>query len=283
MTKLHLVTFGNRSTRRKVSFYQNACDLRDAALSAGFDTAFAYSAEIYTGTEFEARNAELLKEPRGAGYWVWKPLAIRHALEQIGDDDVLIYSDAGKVALSIDICRADRLAALAKMQPEGMIAGMQLPVARNDHWTKRDAFILMDVDEPKYRETNQIQVGWSAWTKSSSCLRLLDDWQRYNEDRRICSDDDNVLGQPNYEGFEENRHDQSIYTNLVFRHNLPFLDFSRRPARRYVVEVRQQPQVSLRKFWGGEQVLAKLETHFADSQEPLKAVEKSVVRRLSDL
>ncbi|MDG1430796.1 MAG: hypothetical protein P8Q23_04450, partial [Paracoccaceae bacterium] len=73
------------------------------------------------------------------------------------------------------------------------------------------------------------------------------------------------------------------YTNLVFRHNLPFLDFSRKPARRFVREVRQQPQVSLRKFWGGEQVLAKLETHFSDSDAPLKAVEKNVVRRLSDL
>ena len=281
--KMHLVTYGNRSTKRKASFFQNACDLRDAALSAGFETATAFSSEIYEGTEFEIRNAELLQEFRGAGYWVWKPLAIRRALEQIGDDDVLIYSDAGKVTLTIDICRADTLAKLAKLQPEGIIAGMQYPVARNDQWTKRDALILMDADEPKYRETNQIQVGWSAWTKTDACFKLLDDWQYYAEDRRICSDDENVLGQPNYEGFEENRHDQSIYTNLVFRHNLPFLDFSRKPARRFVREVRQQPQVSLRKFWGGEQVLAKLETHFSDSDAPLKAVEKNVVRRLSDL
>lgn len=283
MTKLHLVTFGNRSTRRNVSFHQNACDLRDAALSAGFETATAHSADIYKGTDFEQRNAKLLKESRGAGYWVWKPLVIRHALERIGEDDVLIYSDAGKVSLTVDICRADKLATLAQMQPEGMIAGMQLPVARNDQWTKRDAFVLMDVDEPKFRSTNQIQVGWSAWTKSDACFQLLDDWQHYAEDRRICSDDDNVLGLPNYDGFEENRHDQSIYTNLVFKQNLPFLDFARRPARRYVVEVRKQPQVSLRKFWGGEQVLAKLETHFADSDAPMKAVEKNVVRRLSDL
>jgi len=142
---------------------------------------------------------------------------------------------------------------------------------------------LMDADQLKYRETNQIQVGWSAWTKTAPCFKLLDDWQHYAEDRRICSDDDNTLGFPNYEGFEENRHDQSIYTNLVFKYDLPFLDFTRRPARRFVVEVRKQPQVSLRKFWGGEQVLAKLETHFEDSDDPLRAVEKSVVRRLSSL
>ena len=281
--KLHLVTFGNKSTKRGASFYDNACSLRDRALEAGFDHADAFDASVYAGTEFEARNQALLKELRGAGYWVWKPWIIRHALERIGDDDVLIYSDAGKLLLNIEIDRPERFAALAKRQAEGFIAGMQFPVARNDHWTKRDALILMGADEPKYREPNQIQVGWSAWTKSDACFRLLDDWQRFAEDRRICSDDDNVCGEPNYDGFQENRHDQSIYTNLVFQHNLPFLDFSRRPARRYVVEVRKQPQVSLRKFWGGERVLAALETHFEGADDPLAAIEKHAVRRHSDL
>ena len=280
---LHLVTFGNQSTKRGASFYDNAASLRDRALEAGFDVSTAYDSSVYAGTAFETRNLSLLKENRGAGYWVWKPLIIRKALENIEDDDVLIYSDAGKLLLNIGIERPERLAELAKRQPEGFIAGMQFPVARNDHWTKRDAFILMGVDDPKFREPNQIQVGWSAWTKSGACFKLLDDWQRYAEDRRICSDDENVLGQPNYEGFQENRHDQSIYTNLVFQHNLPFLDFSRRPARKYVVDVRKQPQVSLRKFWGGEQVLAALETHFGDSSDPLGAVEKHAVRRFSDL
>ena len=280
---LHLVTFGNQSTKRGASFYDNAVSLRDRALEAGFDVSTAYDSSVYAETAFETRNQSLLKENRGAGYWVWKPLIIRKALENIEDDDVLIYSDAGKLLLNIGIERPERLAELAKRQPEGFIAGMQFPVARNDHWTKRDAFILMGVDEPKFREPNQIQVGWSAWTKSDACFKLLDNWQLYAEDRRICSDDENVLGQPNYEGFQENRHDQSIYTNLVFQHNLPFLDFSRRPARKYVVDVRKQPQVSLRKFWGGERVLAALETHFGDSSDPLGAIEKHAVRRLSDL
>ena len=281
--KLHLVTFGNKATKGGASFFENACSLKEKALSAGFDYAQAFDSTVYHGTDFEIRNGELLKESRGAGYWVWKPWIIRKALEGIGKDDVLIYSDAGKLPLDVSIERTEHLAALAKRQAEGFISGMQFPAARNDQWTKRDAFILMDADQPKYREANQIQVGWSAWTQSDACFQLLNDWQRYAEDRRICSDDENALGEPDYEGFQENTHDQSIYTNLVFRHNLPFLDFSRRPARKYVVEVRRQPQVSLRKFWGGERVLAKLETHFADATDPIEAIEKHAVRRFSDL
>lgn len=279
---LYLATFGNRSTRRSVSFLENAQILREQALKSGFQDGWAYDASIYAGTDFETRNAALLTEARGAGYWVWKPYIIRHALERIGPNDVLIYSDAGKVPISIDIDRPDRLAALAKRQPEGFIAGVQLAEAPNGHWTKRDAFVLMDADRPEFRQTNQIQVGWSAWTQTDACFKLLDDWQRFNEDRRIVSDDDNVMGMPNYEGFQENRHDQSIYTNLVFKHNLPFLDFSRRPARKFVVQVRKRPQVSLRKFWGGEQVLAELETRFSDADDVLSAIEQHAVRRLSD-
>ena len=97
---LHLVSFGNRSTRRSVSFFENACAIRDCAVAAGFDHAHAWDASIYAETEFESRNQSLLKEKRGAGYWVWKPWIIRRALEKIRNDDVLLYSDAGKLPLT---------------------------------------------------------------------------------------------------------------------------------------------------------------------------------------
>lgn len=281
--KLALVTFGNQSTRKGVSFHDNAVALRNAALAAGFDDAWAMSSKDYTGTGFDEEHAALLKEPRGAGYWVWKPWIIRQALDRIGDGDVLIYSDAGKLPIKVPMMRTERLARLALMQPEGFIAGMQLNAGRNDHWTKRDAFVLMDCDREEIRAPNQIQVGWSAWTRSPECYALLERWQHFQSDRRICSDDDNVMGLPNYDGFQENRHDQSIYTNLVLSMDLPYLDFNRRPARRYVVEVRKQDGVSLRKLWGGEEVLEKLEGHFAaeGAADPLAKVAAHAVRRRS--
>ncbi|SFB11657.1 hypothetical protein SAMN05421688_2998 [Poseidonocella pacifica] len=280
--KLHLVTFGNRSTRAGRDFFANASALRDAALAGGVDHAHALSSDVYAGTSFEARNAELLREPRGAGYWVWKPWVIRRALDQIGPEDVLLYSDAGKRKITVPFPRPDRLAQLARLVPEGMIAGMQLYNAPNGDWTKGDAFSLMEGDEPEFHTAHQIQVGWSAWTQSPAAYALLDQWQRFNEDRRIVSDDENVLDLPNDPGFVEHRHDQSIYTLLVFKMNLPFLDFSRRPARRFVRQVRARDGVSLRKIWGGEAVLKALENHFAQQgeSEPLKAVARSVVRRI---
>ncbi len=281
--KLHLVTYGGGETRRGVSFFETACTLRDAALAAGFDHATAYSDSLYAGTAFAQRNADLLTEWRGAGYWVWKPLAIRTALDTIGDDDVLIYSDAGKLPPG-QITRPDRIAQLAKLAPEGFLSGVQLTGLRHDHWTKRDCFVLMEADTDACHQADQLQVGWSAWTRSPQCFELLEKWQHFNEDRRIVTDDANVMGLPNSPGFKEHRHDQSIYTNLVFAMNMPFLRLSQRPARRFVRQLKASNTTTLRKFWGGEWVLAQLDNHFTakGSTTPIQDIYQSCVRRFHD-
>ncbi len=283
--KLHLVTYGDGFTRKGRPFARNATDLRDAALAVGFDHATTYTRDDLKGTVFEAENAALLQEKRGGGYWVWKPYVIRKALERIDDGDVLIYSDAGKLPPGKGVCRPDLFAELALSMPEGFLSGIQLRNRRHDRWTKRDCFVLMDADHPDIRAASQLQVGWSAWTKSPQSFALLEKWQHYNRDRRVVSDDDNVMGLPNYRGFKENRHDQSIYTNAMFQLNLPFLMFNAAPARGLVEQAYAQENTNLRKFWGGERILELLKAHFEaqGASDPMEAIRQSVVRRFRDL
>lgn len=40
-------------------------------------------------------NHELMQYKRGGGYWLWKPYIIKKTLEEMGPDDIMIYSDAG--------------------------------------------------------------------------------------------------------------------------------------------------------------------------------------------
>ena len=279
--KLHLVTFGEGRTRKGLDFSENARALRTAVLQAGFDAATAYDASVYAGTAFARDNAELLKESRGNGYWVWKPLIIRKALDRLPDGDVLIYSDAGKLPAADAVIRADVLARLALHMPEGMISGLQLSNRRHDRWTKRDCFVLMNADVPHIRRAPQIQVGWSAWTKTPEAFALLDLWQTFNQDRRVVSDDDNVLGQPNAKGFREHRHDQSIYTNGVLQMRLPYLRFDRAPALPLVQAARDDGTGNMRKFWGGERILRSLLEQFTQDevQDPMSALISAVVER----
>ena len=47
--------------------------------------------------KFVSKNHEILKQPRGAGYWLWKPYVILKAMKQIPRGDFLLYVDSGSL------------------------------------------------------------------------------------------------------------------------------------------------------------------------------------------
>src|SRR5262245_10922235 len=60
----------------------------------GFDRVQAYGpADI--DPEFAAKNRHILSQPRGNGYWLWKPYFIARTLESLEHGDWLFYCDAG--------------------------------------------------------------------------------------------------------------------------------------------------------------------------------------------
>jgi hypothetical protein len=49
---------------------------------------------------FVEKNNHILNQPRGAGYWLWKPYVIVKALSQMNDNDLLFYTDSGSYFLT---------------------------------------------------------------------------------------------------------------------------------------------------------------------------------------
>ena len=47
------------------------------------------------GVGFVNKHHHILEQPRGAGYWLWKPYLIDRTLKYLNEDDVLFYCDAG--------------------------------------------------------------------------------------------------------------------------------------------------------------------------------------------
>lgn len=179
------------------------------------------------GTDFAREHRTILEQPRGAGYWLWKPWLIRKHLEAIGPDDLLVYSDA-----SIDgyYC-FDRL-------PSGMIERLRAnecgyvigPLLRQHgplkRWVKRDALILMNADRPEIFDQPCVQASPNYWRPASGAFALLDAWLAAASDPRIITDQPNELGTPNHAGFVDHRHDQAILSILVHRDSLPVLDLA---------------------------------------------------------
>ena len=82
-------------------------------------------------------------------------------------------------------------------------------------YSKRDAFIIMGVDNPVFSETNQYMAGIQIYKKSEYTIKFIQEWLFYCQDIRIITNQKNTLGQPNYQGFVENRHDQTALSLLI--------------------------------------------------------------------
>ncbi|CAF3905893.1 unnamed protein product [Adineta steineri] len=135
---------------------------------------------VNTDPMFANRNKNILNRKRGAGYWLWKPFILLQELYLARDGDIIVYSDAAESSL-----------------------------------TKRDALIVLDVDKPEYTTTSAGLASYIVVKRSFTSLRFVSEWLTYAQDSRVITDDDNVLGSPNYPDFRAHRHDQSILSLLA--------------------------------------------------------------------
>lgn len=166
--------------------------------------------------DFKNKNTFILSQWRGAGYWIWK---YYFALRLLNDDSIeensyIFYADSG----SHFIDRIDHLIEAMDRDKEPIMT------FRGNHmsyiWTKRDMFLLMDADEPKYTHTAQRGGGWFLFKKNDYCRNFFKECLKYACDPRIITDIPNQLGVPNYPGFMDHRHDESLISVMAKKYEL---------------------------------------------------------------
>ena len=168
---------------------------------------------------FKKKNEDILSRKRGGGYWLWKPYFILKTLrDKLNIGDYLIYTDAGVLYL-------DKVEKLIKF----MISNNEdiwtiRTIFLEKQYSKRDAFILLDADSPIYTDTFQYIATIQIYKKSNISENFLEKLLNYSEDKRIITDDPNTQGLPNYDGFIENRHDQTILSLLTKKFRLSSLN-----------------------------------------------------------
>lgn len=167
-------------------------------------------------TAFVARNRHILDQPRGAGYWLWKPYIVDLLLRlTLKPGDMLFYCDSGAHFVApvdpvIELCRdrRDLPVLLFTLEDE----------RSNRAWTKRDCFVLMDQDTPDYTDAPQILASFLVCERTRAAMDFIAEWLRLAQDYRLITDADNECGLPNYPEFREHRHDQSILSLLGRKH-----------------------------------------------------------------
>ncbi len=188
----------------------NLCAIRLAisARGRGVDAFRLYTPKDLPES-FRRERRDLLRQRRGGGYWVWKPFILLQAMREAAPGDIVIYLDAG-------VSVVDDLAPLAELGARRKVALFWSGYITRC-WTKRDAFILLGADSPRYWDARMAAGGYVAMQNGEPARRLAADWLEAISDPRVVSDIPNQLGQPNHDGFRAHRHDQSALSILARR------------------------------------------------------------------
>ncbi len=172
--------------------------------------------------EFTVKNNKILSsgEGRRRGYYLWKPYFVNKALLELQQGDYLIYLDSAGFYYRSNV--APIVSYMGRKNID--MIGSRRNGYLEKHWTKRDVFVYMKCDTQKY--TNQVQAmgGCFILKKTDTTQKIIQEWLKYAQDYRIISDDPNTCGLDNYEGFVENRHDQSILSLLMKKYNIDIIE-----------------------------------------------------------
>jgi hypothetical protein len=211
---IHLITYGDaKYEKSKQKLYNEALNTR------WFNTFTNYGPNNLDNS-FKRQFKNILDEPRGGGYWIWKPYIIKKKLNEIKFNDILIYLDAG---CSINPMGKKRLIEYIKMlniNDSGIIS-FQLNSIERDYSTKEIFNHFNLTLESQIANSEQIVGGVLIIKKNMNSIRLIDTCiKTLNENPLLFTDHYNKKDQASF--FKDNRHDQSIFS-IIRKMNNPIL------------------------------------------------------------
>jgi hypothetical protein len=213
LAKIHFLTFGAGDT-----WPEAARRLGDQARSTGMFSTVSVEIgdEIFLRwPEFKQHREFVEKNPRGWGYWLWKPFLIRSYFRSLKEGDILLYLDAG-----FELVNYRRLPRVFREMAERgafILSLSEYPILNAIFWTKQD---LLDKFSREFSLTDTLKIptfaaGCSAYVKNAANTGFLEDWYRIASSDGYRYIDDTPSQAPQKTQYFENRHDQSVFNLLL--------------------------------------------------------------------
>jgi len=168
---------------------------------------------------------KLIKGSRGYGYWVWKPQVILQALREMDEGDILLYADTGCHLNKGGIERLKYYFNLAMDSVAGIHAFQECKKSSDEalyfidggfekYFTKGDLFDYFKViDNAEIYNTGQIAATTFIIKKCEQSEKIVNEWlDVFKFNFNLVDDSPSKIN--NFDGFIENRHDQSIFSIL---------------------------------------------------------------------
>ena len=153
---------------------------------------------------------------RGYGYWLWKPYLIHKTLNQLKDNDVLIYADAGCTFNFSTIQAIERLYQyldLIDNSPFGILTFQMKFVEYKYTKTLTIQTVCENInDVSTVINSGQCMATVVILRKNAHTIHLINQWLQYAEQFDLIND---TISKHEHPDFIGHRHDQSIYSLLV--------------------------------------------------------------------
>ena len=222
-TKRHFITFGGKAVNqygvsiKSTPNYHNAvCRIcKQASLFRIFDTIIGCTERfLQQDSDFWGKHREFIESnSRGYGYWIWKPYIIKKQLEKMNENDVLVYVDSGCEMNVLGVQRLYEYMAKTAETDTGILGFIHRNLYEKE-WTKMDVFAKMDAYE--FADTTQISANALFIRKCSASVEIINKWYDTCCDYSVINDTPSTI--PNDPTFNEHRHDQSILSILLKKH-----------------------------------------------------------------
>lgn len=208
MVQIYWTTFADsrlRRTRLRIS--------RQAAAMKVFAACFPWDERDFD-EEFLGRvGGFIASNPKGYGYWVWKPYILMRTLSLIPEGAFLLYTDAGCSLSRHGVPRL--LDYLAMLESAGRdVLAFQMDLLPEGHWTKMDVCTRLGYTTPAELETGQCMATAMVIRNSTGGRGFVKRWASLVEgDTSLIDDTPSEI--PNAPGFIQHRHDQSVFSILA--------------------------------------------------------------------
>ena len=184
--------------------------MHEAQASGYFDTCTGFGPADLPPALLERFGDFIKANPRGYGYWLWKPVIMQMTLRAANWDDLIIYCDSGSSVLpGFDRWMLRYYRTLLYSGDHDVLVFQIRHKA--SHWTKGDLYrtVGLEMDDEMQLTTCCIMV-----RKTPSSVELIDKWADLMH-ANTHNIDDSPSESPNHAFFVEHRHDQSCWDLLV--------------------------------------------------------------------
>ena len=208
MAKVHLISFAAGPFEpRKEAFTQQASTL-DL-----FETINVFNSNNLESSFRERHLNFMQNNPRGYGYWIWKPQIVLQTLQSAHKDDIVCYMDVG---FSLNPAARDRFKDYIQLTLESNFRMLSFFNTHTEYkWTKADLAKKLSVHNSlEVMGTSQLAAGFFLSCPTESNINLVRQWRDIAVESNYHYSNDAPSSAPEHPKFKEHRHDASIFSLL---------------------------------------------------------------------